>query len=336
MIKNILGVSAGNGVILYPFKNQLIANIEIRPDYLIKGQPIQWHLNFEQPFYRTWNPDLKNVEVIVGHPKCGHSSMFALSRGKQFTSHVDEPSLTLFFKAVSHYQPKIFLLENLPKFLDSFDDIRNLFENYTLTLLHKSVSEFGNSQVSRKRLIMIGLRKDYYRESTFRTLHDVFQITKPTTTKVLLANLPQNGHIKESIEDIITMYSGYKISLTDAKQFWQDNPKLRHWPVKEGKMNTAPGVYINRFNDIPLTVRKTNRQFNPDGEQMSPRELARIQGIPDDFKLLDSYPGVTTTTLINKGRITVANTPPMEIPKWFGIKLRRLKYLFFKDPQSLQ
>jgi asparagine synthase (glutamine-hydrolysing) len=50
-------------------------------------------------------------------------------------------------------------------------------------------------------------------------------------------------------------------------------------------MKNLPGVYRNLANEYPLTARKQNRQFNSLGYIMSPRELARIQGLPDDFKI---------------------------------------------------
>lgn len=330
-LKNVLGVSAGNGVILHPLRDQVIANIEGRSDYYIKGQPLQWNLNFSVPMVKSFDPNYKNVDIIIGHPKCGLSSMFALSRGKTFKSHEGEPSLDLFIQAVNHYKPKLFLLENLPKFLESFDDVKQTFKDYALILHKGSVSDFGNSQVSRKRLVMVGLRLDSFRQKAYSALKALPTPSNPKPVELLLKNLPENGNITEPIDDIITMYSGFKISLLGAKVFWRENPHLRHWPVYEGKMNTAPGVYINRTGDFPLTVRKTNRQFNPIGEQMSPRELARIQGIPDGFELYMGNPQTPSSTIINKGRVTVANTPPYEIGLWFSKKVRRLKYLFHAD-----
>jgi site-specific DNA-cytosine methylase len=326
-ILNILGVSAGNGVMLYPFKDHVIANIECRSDYYIKGQALQWNTNFDVPMYKTLKEFKKPIDVILGHPKCGLSSMFALSRGKKFSSHQDEPSLTLFIEAVHKYRPKIFVMENLPKLLDSFEDsdLKSTFQEYNISYIKGPVSMFGNSQLTRKRLIVIGLRNDYYTNKRKKTIKRIpLNKTEPHKTKTLLMNLPDNGNITEPLTDIITMYAGYKVSLDDAQDFWLSNPNLRHWPVNNGRMSTAPGVYINHETDYPLTVRKTNRQFNPDGIQMSPRELARIQGICDGFLIYhDKDPKVT----INKGRITVANTPPMNLSFWLLGRFQMLKLL---------
>jgi site-specific DNA-cytosine methylase len=48
---------------------------------------------------------------------------------------------------------------------------------------------------------------------------------------------------------------------------------------------------------------------------MSPRELARIQGVPDSFKIhLDKD---NLQYWINKGRASVTKCPPYQIAQWF-------------------
>ena len=322
----ILGISSGNGVMLYPFKEYLIGNIECRSDYLSKGQSLQWQANFDGiPYSRTLLDIDIPVDVIIGHPKCGSSSVFALSRGKKFTSHVGEPSLELYIQAVNKYRPKLFFLENLPRLLETMPEkeLKAQMKGYSFMYWTGSVSEFGNSQVSRKRMLVIGLRNDYNTERRRKTLSRIHVPIEPRNTETLLQNLPSNGHWTEDIEEVITMYAGFKIRLDDAKDYWNRKPELRHWPCKPGSnMGTAPGVYINRAKDLPLTVRKTNRQFNPEGIQMTPRELARIQGVPDKFLFAKME---TEKASINKGRITVANTPPMEIAYWIYDRLKMLK-----------
>lgn len=312
----VLGVSAGNGVMLYPFRKHLIANFEVRKEYYFRGDAPQWELNFPNiPIFSEDTMgfyDSEGIDVIIGHPKCGNSSMFALSRGKKFTSHAGEPSLELFFKAVAKFKPKIWALENLPKLTEtvSIESMTTIDgTEYGITQFNGSVASFGNSQISRQRLVLFAVRKDIWLNNPMPE----WPCETPDLLRrsaELLQSLPPNGHFTESLSDTITVYGGFKATLAEMQEFWMTHPKLRHYPAS-GNMGTAPGVYINRFNDYPLTVRKTNRQFNHNGVQMSPRELARIQGIPDSFKILSN--GYPLKTLINKGRFTVANTPPYEV-----------------------
>jgi site-specific DNA-cytosine methylase len=318
----ILGVSAGNGVMLFPFKDYLIGNVEVRSDYYVRSKPIQWDINFTQPMWDKL-PELgASPLAIIGHPKCGSSSMLALSRGKKNTSHKGEKSLELFLSALKKYSPTTFLLENLPKLLDSYslEDFQEMLPEYRLFSWQGSVSQFGNSQITRERLLILGARKDRLSKLQFHKLCKIPRKNATQTTYGLLKKLPKNGSYTEPLDEVITLYSGFKIKLSEMKDFWLNNPELKHYPIKDGPMNTAPGVYINRSHEFPLTARKTNRQFNPWGEQMSPRELARIQGIPDNFLLWD----LKDKTSLNKGRVTVANTPPYEIGEWFLSRLRSI------------
>ena len=96
----------------------------------------------------------------------------------------------------------------------------------------------------------------------------------------------------------------------------------KKWPVNQGNLRNQPGVYRNFAEDLPLTVRKQNRQFNHRGDMLTPREMARIQGLPDHFKIW--YDEDQHYYCINKGRTTIAKTPPYEISKWFYNIIKRI------------
>lgn len=342
----VLGISAGNGVMLYPFRHNLIGNIEVRPDYYNRGENPQWALNFYGvPIYNhksAFNLVNEEVDVIIGHPKCGNSSMFALSRGKKFTSHEGEPSLEIFLDGIKYFKPKIFAFENLEKLTESFpleEEMEFGDTKYFLSIFSGSVSAFGNSQVSRKRLVVIGFRADIFPQH--RAKNFKWPVSPPLedlpTSDTLIQNCPDNGHkgMEPSLRGVISLYGGFQTSYIDIRDFWLSNPSHRHWTIENGNMNTAPGVYINRKGDLPLTVRKTNRQFNHHGLEMTPRELARLQGIPDEFQILDpsNCSWLKVSTLVNKGRFTIANTPPYEIGLFLS---KRIKLSLLSIPKKFK
>jgi site-specific DNA-cytosine methylase len=313
----VLGVSAGNGVMLHPFKDQhILANIEVRKDYYINKDTPQWDLNFPgTPLLNHLPKSLKEVDVIIGHPKCGQSSMLALSRGKSFKSHQGEPSLEIFLESIDLYEPKIFFLENLPKLLDthSLEDLKGRFPDYNISQIIDSVSRWGNSQINRKRLLLIGYQMpmDWMQTQFLKMFGTQIPLSK---TGALLKNLPDNGHIREDLDDRIAIYGGKQMTFREIKAYWDANPRQKRFET-DNHLGSAPGVYRNLADDYPATVRKGNREFNPRGLPMSPRERARIQGIPDDFLILDDGP-YSEKSLINKGRITVGSSPPYEIGLW--------------------
>jgi site-specific DNA-cytosine methylase len=326
----ILGVCGGNGVILHPFRHHLVANIEPRSIFTTPGQA-QWKLNFHVPFDR--NIDVryaKDVDVIVGAPDCGHSSVFSYSRAKKLADPGENKSLQFFLDQVVYYEPKLFMMENLPKLMEvTGANIEKLLSNYILKCFITSVSAFGNSQLTRIRLVMVGIRKDV------KGVESRIKVPKPAefikSEKELLAGLSildsSLCQVREPDDYMVQMYydGTKKISVGKARKLWNtEYSDLKKWPVNNGKMINQPGVYRNFADDAPLTVRKQNRQFNHKGYMLSPREMARIQGIPDSFKLW--YNENQHLYCINKARATVAKTPPYEIGLWFARTLNDLPY----------
>jgi len=331
----VLGVNAGNGVLLYPFLPEVIANIELRSVFHTTGD-YQWQLNFPGiPLIKKLNSDLNNlpdftdVSIIISHPDCGHSSILAYSRAKKFGNPKENKSLTLFFKSVSYYQPELFLMENLTALLDTYgeEDLINALPNYNLVFHHLSVSELGNSQINRKRLILIGIRRDLPKFIP-KIFHNIYPVNQLQFSGALLKGLndlnPHIGHIREDENDIITLYAGYKDVISNIRNEWvTKRASEKRWKTPDKKFTTAPGVYKNLEFEYPATVRPTNRQYNHKGEMMSPRELARIQGIPDDFELY--YDTNKHKYCINKGRVTVTKTPPYEVGIWFFRQVMKIR-----------
>lgn len=321
---NVLGVQAGNGVIIHPFKEYLVGNFETRAIFHTKGNE-QWKANFKGiPLYKTIEEARKGIKVpidiIIGNPDCGHSSILSYSRKKALSDPKGNKSLNLYIRAVKKYKPKIFLLENLPKLLDimDFEYWKATFKGYHFIYNISSVSAYGNSQGTRIRLILIGIKIGIGDNLQYH-FNKVYKVNQLKTTGELLVDLEeenlQMGHMREPIDSVITLYAGFKISLKDVQRYWLENPELSRWQVRGQKFSTAPGVYRNPANKYPSTARKANRQFNPSGLQMSPRELARIQGVPDSFKIhLDKD---NLQYWINKGRASVTKCPPYQIAQWF-------------------
>ena len=331
-----ISVMGGNGVICYPFKNHLLFNAETRKLFHTKDNE-QWVLNFKSiPYYKEKdfleNVQLNDLDVLIGAPDCGHSSALAYSRAKKLSNPRDNESLTLFIKSVLKYNPKVFLMENLPKLLVSItkEDFENTFKNYSLIFHTQSVSEFGNSQKTRIRLIIIGINKEYFgKDLELIQYHfsKIYKVSKLKTCGELTGDLKKEnlelGNIREDINSTITLYAGFRSTLYDIRDYWRKNPTKKRITVHGRNFTTAPGVYRNLFNDYPSTARKANRQYNHNGLQLTPRELARIQGIPDRFKIFINPKN--KMYWINKARTTVTKCPPFEIGYWF---YKQCKHIF--------
>jgi len=331
---NTLGVCGGNGVVLHPFEgNGLMGNIEPRTVFHTDNDA-QWKLNFsvEQDKSTEVKYSRSKVDVIVGAPDCGHSSVLSYSRAKKLSDPEKNDSLNTFIESVQYYKPKFFMMENLPAILDTFGGrMDEIFAGYRIITHIGSVSKWGNSQMTRIRLVIVGIREDMDLATD-----DYFRLASNTdnlkTTGELLEGLKEEDiatcNIREPEDfEVHLFYQGdKKIRLDKAKELWmgeyQDKKK---WPVNSGNLKNQPGCYRNFEDDYPLTARKANRQFNHWGLMMSPRELARIQGVPDSFGLWVNEDRLLFS--INKGRTTVAKSPPYEIGKWFYDTLSHIDIL---------
>lgn len=331
----VLGVSSGLGVSLYPFKENLIGNIESRGLFHTPGNE-QWNANFHGiPLFKKINHSQEfNPDVIISSPDCGSGSILRMSRAKKYGDHKENESLKLFFDFVFLKKPKFFLFENLDGLFKSFpkEEFIDKLSQYRLIIHNASVKHWGNSQINRKRLIIVGIRKDLPTkiDKYFKLPHYEDRIQHCSELYGDLNTQNANkGHVRENIMEVISIHARKRMSLLNIKHTWDKRLKgKKRWITEPGfKFSTAPGVYRNLNKDFPATARKANRQFDKDGFTLTPRQLARVQGIPDDFKIYfddtkqDKY-------WINKGRTVVTKTPPYEISVWFKNKLEKaLKHL---------
>ena len=195
------------------------------------------------------------------------------------------------------------------------------------------MAEFGNSQVSRERLIIVGVRKfnnPWKLEDFSIPNFPKNQLKKVKDLEKGLEKLdPKICHIREDDNKVVCMEKDFKkLNLKQIREIWnspeyKDRKKWDATTTGKGKMRNLPGVYRNLPDDFPLTARKQNRQFNSKGYMMSPRELAVIQGIPNSFKLW--YDPNRDQYSINKARITATKCPPYELGQWFANCLKNSK-----------
>lgn len=324
----VLGICGAQGALLYPLRRYLIGNVEPRAVFHTKNEE-QWELNFKGiPFVKTLEPFLNSKpDVILGSPSCGHSSVFSYSRKKTLGKPKEDPCLNLFVQGIISLKPKVFLLENLPKLLDliPLSEWQNSFPEYCLIVHTHSVSVFGNSQISRKRLILMGIRKDHaYLEKYFLKTFSVNQLFK---VKDIPSKLLKELNFRENGDKKLAMYrywdeSKTTLTVDEVHSLWNGKfSKEFKWPMKTQRMKTLPGVYRNREKAYPLTLRPSNRQFNPEGYPMGLEEYRVIMGFPKRFKV--HFDHSDPTYWLNKGRNALSKGAVYEVGKWFKICLLR-------------
>lgn len=328
----VLGVCAGQGALLFPFRKHLIGNIEVRGVFHTPGEE-QWKANFgDIPFYKGYclQEFDEKVDIIISSPDCGASSIMRLSKVKELGKPKDNRSLNLVIEGINYYKPKIFLIENLPRLLSLLPNeyLQEAFKDYKLIFHERSVSDYGNSQVSRKRLVIIGVHKKTGKKY-LNAFNEVFQVKTPTITRELLFESPYGSNYNIPIEKTLAMYDYRKLpakkNLTVRKiqLLWNSDFKNeKKWPIKTAKMSTLPGVYRLELDKAPLTLRPADRQFRPDGYPLGILDFKAIMGFPKAYKIFMDEGNYLYW--LNKARYTIAKGSVYEISVWFKRCLKKV------------
>lgn len=333
----ILGVCAAQGALLFPFKNSqkfsIVGNIEPRGVFHTKKEE-QWSLNFPGiPFARDPEHFQKTpIDIIVGSPSCGHSSVFSYSRKKTLGKPREDKTLNLFLNQIEQHMPIVWAMENLPKLLDliPLEEWRERFDNYEFIVHCYSVSRFGNSQVSRKRLLMIGVRKDHSEIVPY--LSKVYEIRPLQSCRELRKAVRRPLNYRETRNKVLAMYdyrdkTKTNLTVQQVHYLWRHDFKEEYkWPMKGTKMKTLPGVYRNKLDSYPLTARPSSRQFDPFGRIMGLEDYRVIMGFPREFKVY--MPRCKKGSRewnywVNKGRNTLTKGSTYEMAFWFYKCLRK-------------
>lgn len=328
---NVLGISAGQGALLFPFRKHLKGNIEPRGVFHTPGEE-QWKANFgDIPFYKGYclQEFDEKIDIIISSPDCGASSIMRLSKVKELGKPKDNRSLSLVIEGINYYKPKIFLIENLPRLLSLLPNeyLQEALKDYKLIFHERSVSDYGNSQVSRKRLVIVGVHKKAGKKY-LNAFNEVFQVKTPTITRELLFESPYGSNYNIPIEKTLAMYDYRKLpakkNLTVRKiqLLWNSDFKNeKKWPIKTAKMSTLPGVYRLELDKAPLTLRPADRQFRPDGYPLGILDFKAIMGFPKAYKIFMDEGNYLYW--LNKARYTIAKGSVYEVGIWFKRCLKR-------------
>ena len=316
----ILGICAGQGALLFPWRKQLLGNIEPRSVFHTQKEE-QWRLNFgEIPFLRNELPEKWHPDIILSSPDCGASSTMRLSKAKELGNPEKNKSIQLVIEGIMQYQPRVFMIENVPRLMNLMPEKvwQEALPNYHISFKVNSVSDFGNSQVSRKRLIIIGIKNTA--KSYIGCFDIIFSVNTPKLSRFILEAANMQPLIP--FDKVLAMYDYRKLpkkknlTVKEIQHLWtHDFKDEKKWPIKTAKMQTLPGVYKLDPDKPPLTLRPADRQFRPDGLPLGIQDFKNIQGFPKRFQIY--LPEENYLYWLNKARYTIAKGAVYEVGIWF-------------------
>ncbi len=232
---------------------------------------------------------------IIGGPPCQSWS----EGGKQ--NGINDPRGKLFFEYIrilNLIKPKFFLAENVAGILQkkhskAFQIIKQKFVDSGYFVQYKLLDAVHHGvPQNRKRVFIIGIRKDLNKKFLFPTKN---KLTQPKTLRDALKDLPkQLPKSKNSIfdpqekEKISNQIQNNEFMIGGFSPRFMARNRVRVWDEPSFTIQ-AGGRHAPIHPNAPKMKKITNDQFefcknNLDKyRRLSVRECARIQTFPDDF-----------------------------------------------------
>lgn len=262
------------------------------------------------------------VDGIIGGPPCQSWSEAGSLRG------IEDARGQLFFdyiRILKEFKPKFFLAENVSGMLanrhsEAVQNIIHLFEeaDYNVSLTMVNAKDYGVAE-DRKRVFYIGFRKDLNINFIFPkgstrddkkkiTLRDVIWDLQETA----IPSGPKNHHNSNAINN-----NEYFIG-TYSPIFMSRN-RVRNWDEQAFTIQ-ASGRQCQLHPQAPKMEKfgKDDFRFVKGYEnlyrRLTVREIARIQGFPDDFKFI--YDG------INNAYKMIGNAVPVNLAYEIAVAIK--------------
>lgn len=220
-------------------------------------------------------------DILIGGFPCQAFSQAGLKRG------FEDARGTLFFeiaRILKDKRPKAFLLENVKNLKThdqgrTFQVIQSTLQelNYDVFFHLFKARDFGVPQ-NRERIYIVGFDREQVANS------HAFQFPEPLTKKVCVGDI---------LEDSASLDSKYTIS----DRLWQGHQERKARNKAAGKgfgysLFNAQSPYTNtisaRYYKDGSEILIDQSELGKNPRKLTPREAARLQGFPEEFKLCAS------------------------------------------------
>lgn len=265
-----------------------------------------------------------DVDGIIGGPPCQSWSEAGALRG------IDDARGQLFFdyiRILRKVKPKFFLAENVSGMLadrhnEAVQNIIKLFEDsgYDVTLTLVNAKDYGVAQ-ERKRVFYIGFRKDLRIDFQFPVGSTTDDQKKITLRDIIwdlqdsaVPSAEKNHHNPQAInnnEYFTGEYSPIFMSRNRVKS-WDEQAFTVQASGRQCQLHPqAPKMVKVGKNDCRFVEGKEHLY-----RRMTVREVARIQGFPDDFQFVyDS---------VNDGYKMIGNAVPVNLAFEIACEIKRI------------
>lgn len=250
---------------------------------------------YQANFGELPNGDIRNVnendvpdhDILVAGFPCQPFSIAGVSKKNSLgkaTGFLDKTQGTLFFDIVrilNKKRPKAFLLENV-KNLKGHDKgntwkiIESTLRELDYEIFYSIIDGQDYVPQHRERLFIIGFDKKIY-SNNIKIKFD-FDIKKPEIKLVLKDILDKKVDVKYTLSDQLWNY----LQLYAEKHKLKGNGFGYGLPDKNGITRTLSARYYKDGSEILI------QQSGKNPRRLTPRECARLQGYPENYKIVVS------------------------------------------------
>ena len=334
-IGKAIGITCGVGSLLIGAHEagfEVVGNVEWRTDY-DKRDPRTglntFETNYPGSFYRHKLEDLDigerlemyNVDVAMSHPECGNWSLMTVNKAR--LKH-DVSDIPVAIDMIEEFKPRFFALDEMPGalFAVPIEEWKRRLPDYDIFPEWISNYHYGNTQLNRRRMFMIGALKDesfVFQPGEFeheRTVwDDIGNIPKgtPNHEPAFAGDLPA------ALGSNIVEY-GKRLTYRQLYAHMRSLPtgRMIQYYNREGDLKWRLGVCRLKEDGHSHLLYGGHRHFHPrTGAFLTTRERARIQGVPDDFVFVGSKIEPDGTFIPDKN-IPMAKQTGKMMPIQFG------------------
>lgn len=306
----VLGVYGGVGSMMIGAKQQgweVIGNIEERPYYFTgtfeANFPGAWMVNSFDALTEEQRAQAMECDMIIGHPDCGSFSALRQKTGG-FESDRERISndIKKFIQSIKEFQPKVFAMDDLPGAMKAvgWEIYHELLPDYDVYFEWINNHGYGNIQKNRKRLFVIGAKKELNYvfipgefEHNETILERLAKISPDAKNNVQFADDSRvAGWGKHEVDE---RYFGLK-GKDDYINFAEFREYVAKQPIGCFRCFNRSGNMTTRLGKAKIDVNKPSPVITGGGAQghhylfrndtfmpFTIRERAKIQGCPDDF-----------------------------------------------------
>ena len=228
--------------------------------------------------------EANGIDVIIGGPPCQAYSIAGRVRDEHgmkndYRNYLFES----YIKVLNRYKPKAFIFENVPGILSAkpgdrpiIEIIQERFEEagyHILKDLSKAIIDFSDYGVpqKRKRMIIFGVRKEVYRDSSHEIVNDFYEsalpkyrVEKKVTVREAIGDLPKLYPLVNDIKvnGARTRHSLPKPMIPNHVARWQSDRDVDIFKLLTEDIESGRNQYTSIASLKALYTEKTGRTSN--------------------------------------------------------------------------